>query len=219
MNDLLAGLDDGRCEPLSEGAVILRGFARSCADELLATLKVLTAQSPFRRMVTPSGHRMSVLMTNCGEVGWVTDLEGYRYVETDPQTGQSWPDMPASYLGLAQRAAELAGFPGFNPDGCLINRYEPGSKLSLHQDKDEADLRAPVVSVSLGLPAKFLWGGMTRRAATQPVLLDHGDVMVWGGPSRLRYHAIQSVKEGFFPDTGHSRIALTFRRVRPQRDA
>jgi len=162
-------------------------------------------------METPGGYRMSVAMTNCGRFGWLTDSSGYRYAGQDPLSGLSWPAMPEAFFSLATQAASEAGFNDFSPDVCLINRYGPGAKLSLHQDKDEADLSAPIVSVSLGLPATFLLGGLKRHDPTMRLRLTHGDVLVWGGPSRLRYHAVLPIKEGIHLATGAYRINLTFR--------
>jgi alkylated DNA repair protein (DNA oxidative demethylase) len=215
-DDLFGGLEseDGRREELAPGALLLRGFARAPAPDLLAAVNDLTIAAPFRHMITPGGFRMSVAMSNCGALGWVSDPSGYRYSALDPESGRPWPAMPVAFLDLARRAAATAGFPDFAPDACLINRYAPGAKLSLHQDKDEADYRAPIVSVSLGLPAVFLFGGMKRSDPVARIALAHGDVVVWGGPSRLRYHAVQTIKEGSHPATGASRINLTFRQAR-----
>ena len=200
-------------EKLAPGAVLLRGFALSTQTELLADLEGVIARAPFRHMVTPGGFRMSVAMTNCGSLGWVTDRTGYRYDGVDPESGQQWPPMPDSFLSLAQDAAASAGFPGFLPDGCLINRYEPGAKLSLHQDKNESDFGQPIVSVSLGIPAVFLFGGLKRADKPGRVELRHGDVAVWGGPARLRYHGVMPLKEGHHPLVGSHRINLTFRKA------
>ena len=198
-------------EPLGPGATILRRRALAEADALLSGIASVSAQSPFRQMVTPGGYTMSVAMTNCGEVGWTTDMHGYLYAGGDPQTGQHWPPMPPAFLPFAQVCAREAGYDHFQPDACLINRYAPGAKLSLHQDKDEKTLRAPIVSVSLGLPAVFQFGGLKRNDPLQRVLLEHGDVVVWGGESRLYYHGIQPLKEGHHPATGAFRYNLTFR--------
>lgn len=198
-------------EPLAPGAVILRRFAAQDAEQTLALIAAVAQQAPFRQMATPGGHVMSVAMTSCGTSGWVTDARGYRYVSHDPQSHKPWPAMPAPLLEMAQRAAGEAGYPDFTPDACLINRYVPGAKMSLHQDKDENNLRAPIVSVSLGLPALFLFGGAARTSPTQRCLLEHGDVVVWGGPSRLFYHGILPLKPGNHPLTGAVRYNLTFR--------
>src|SRR5689334_15480783 len=176
-------------------AVLLRGLARERAPELVAAVVSLAAVSPFRHMVTPGGREMSVAMTNCGRVGWVTDRTGYRYDATDPATGRPWPAMPRAFADLAAEAAEAAGLGGFRPDACLVNRYAPGARLSLHQDRDERDFGQPIVSVSLGLPAIFLWGGQTRADRVRRVPLIHGDVMVWGGPARLTFHGVHSLAE------------------------
>lgn len=202
-----------RREELVPGAVLLRGFALKDEAALLAGLRDVTAAAPFRRMMTPGGHRMSVAMTNCGELGWVTDRSGYRYTATDPENGLHWPAMPAAFLALAGAAAEEAGFAKFDPDACLINRYEPGAKMSLHQDKDEQDFSQPIVSVSLGIPAVFLFGGMQSSDKAIRVALAHGDVVVWGGTARLRYHGILPLKEDEHAQFGAQRINLTFRRA------
>ncbi|SMF01232.1 DNA oxidative demethylase AlkB [Pseudogulbenkiania subflava] len=201
-------------EELAPGAVVLRGFALPHVDALLAALGDVTAVAPFRQMITPGGYRMSVTMSGCGRYGWVSDHSGYRYDPLDPTSSQPWPAMPESFHLLARDAAAEAGFPGYEPDACLINRYVPGARLSLHQDKDERDQVAPIVSVSLGLPAMFLFGGLHRNDPTVRIPLAHGDVVVWGGPSRLRYHGVLPLKEGCHPLLGAERINLTFRKVR-----
>ena len=194
-------------------AVLLRGFARERAPELVAAIAPITAVSPFRHMVTPGGWEMSVALTNCGQVGWVTDRTGYRYDAIDPATGRPWPAMPRAFADLAVEAAEAAGFDGFRPDACLVNRYAPGARLSLHQDRNERDFDHPIVSVSLGLPAIFLWGGRTRAEAVRRIPLLHGDVMVWGGSDRLAFHGVHSLAEGEHPLTGACRFNFTFRRA------
>lgn len=213
--DLFPELEDppARREVLADGAVVLRGFARQTAAELLAAVEVISAAAPFRQMLTPGGLQMAVAMSNCGPLGWVSDRRGYRYSPTDPVSGQPWPAMPAAFRLLAESAGEEAGFPGFAPDACLINRYAPGTRLSLHQDKDEADFSAPIVSVSLGLPATFLFGGLKRSEPSTRIPLFHGDVVVWGGPSRLRYHGVLPVKAGQHAGASDCRINLTFRRA------
>jgi alkylated DNA repair protein (DNA oxidative demethylase) len=200
-------------EELCPGAVVLRGFALKDEAGLLAALNEVVALAPFRRMVTPGGHYMSVAMTNCGAFGWVADRTGYRYDALDPESNQHWPPMPVPFLDLAKSAAEQAGFPEFVPDACLINRYEPGTKLSLHQDKDERDFSAPIVSVSLGIPAIFLFGGLRRTDKPDRVPLKHGDVVVWGGPARLRYHGIMPLKADHHPLVGNCRVNLTLRKA------
>jgi alkylated DNA repair protein (DNA oxidative demethylase) len=201
-------------ERLGPGAVLLRGFALGDEEALLADLAVAVTAAPFRHMITPGGFRMSVAMTNCGALGWVSDPSGYRYADQDPDSGRPWPPLPGSFLGLATAAATRAGFADFLPDACLVNRYQPGARLTLHQDKNERDLSAPIVSVSLGLPAVFLFGGRTRAQRPARVPLVHGDVAVWGGPDRLRYHGVLALKEGHHPRLGSHRINLTFRRAR-----
>jgi alkylated DNA repair protein (DNA oxidative demethylase) len=200
-------------EIMAEGALLLRGFARANESDLLASLLAVTAQAPFRHMVTPGGHTMSVAMTSCGAVGWITDSNGYRYSPVDPRTNQPWTAMPSSFRRLAEQAAAAAGFAGFAPDACLINCYMPGAKMSLHQDKDEADFGAPIVSVSLGLPATFLFGGLKRSDTPRRYRLAHGDVVVWGGPSRLAYHGVAPLADGEHPALGRQRINLTFRKA------
>jgi len=200
-------------EELADGAFLLRGFALREEAALLRAVQNVTATSPFRHMVTPGGYRMSVAMTNCGSLGWVTDRSGYRYDPIDPDTSHPWPAMPDSFLRLAQTAATEASFPNFLPDACLINRYQTGAKLSLHQDKDEHDYAAPIVSVSLGVPAVFLFGGLNRADKTQRIPVTHGDVVVWGGPARLRYHGVLPLKPGDHPSFGANRVNLTFRKA------
>jgi alkylated DNA repair protein (DNA oxidative demethylase) len=196
---------------LGAGTAILNGFALGRETELAFVMQAISKLAPFRHMITPGGFRMSVALTNCGTYGWVTDRTGYRYDSIDPETGQHWPGMPGNFLELARDAASAAGFPSFNPDACLINRYEPGSRLTLHQDKNEQDFTQPIVSVSLGLPATFLFGGMERSDKTARVPVHHGDVIVWGGPARLRYHGINPLKDGVHPTFGGYRYNLTFR--------
>lgn len=200
-------------EAMAEGAVLLRRFARPAEAGLLAALREIENKAPFRRMFTPGGHQMSVAMTNCGDVGWVTDRRGYRYDGIDPESGQAWPAMPLAFRELAQSAAREAGFAGFMPDACLINRYEPGARMSLHQDRDEQDFSAPIVSVSLGLPAIFLFGGPKRSDRPQRHRLEHGDVVVWGGPSRLFFHGVAPLADGEHAALGRKRINLTFRKA------
>jgi len=193
--------------------MVLRGFALASEAVLLQALDAITAQAPFRHLVTPGGLRMSVAMTNAGPLGWVSDRRGYRYDPIDPDSGRPWPPMPAVFLQLADAAAAHAGFTGFVPDACLLNRYEAGARLSLHQDRDERDLGQPIVSVSLGIPAVFLFGGLQRADRPQRVPLAHGDVVVWGGPARLRYHGVLPLKPNHHPLLGETRINLTFRRA------
>jgi alkylated DNA repair protein (DNA oxidative demethylase) len=201
-------------EDIADGAVLLRGFARPIEEELIAAVRAIAAQSPFRRMTTPGGYQMSVAMTNCGERGWITDHTGYRYDAIDPRSDAPWPAMPLVFCDLARRSAEEGGFVGFTSDACLVNRYEPGTRLSLHQDKDELDFSAPIVSVSLGLPAIFLFGGMARSDKPRRFRLVHGDVAVWGGPSRLAYHGVAPLADGEHALLGRQRINLTFRKTR-----
>ena len=198
---------------LGDGALLLRGFAAAEAKSLVAALRKIEAKAPFRHMMTPGGFTMSVAMTNAGRAGWVTDRTGYRYDAQDPESGKKWPAMPDLFAELAARAADQAGFKNFAPDSCLINRYEPGSQLSLHQDKNERDFAAPIVSVSLGLPTTFLWGGPRRADRPQRVKLENGDVVVWGGKTRLNFHGVAKLADGEHPLTGRARINLTFRKA------
>lgn len=199
--------------PLGEGAWLLRSFAAGEATALWDAVAGIAGQAPFRHMETPGGYRMSVAMTNAGRAGWVTSRRGYRYDPLDPETGRPWPALPPGFLQLAARAAAAAGFPGFVPDACLLNRYGPGARLSLHQDRNERDMAAPIVSVSLGLPAVFLWGGHTRTDRPRRLRLDSGDVVVWGGPSRLAFHGVDTLADGMHPLTGACRINLTLRKA------
>jgi len=214
--DLFESVPDVRpaLEAMAEGAVLLRGFAGAIETGLIAALRATVEQAPFRHMVTPGGHQMSVAMTNCGSFGWVTERTGYRYDSHDPEAGRPWPPMPPSFRELAMRAAARAGFAGFAPDACLINRYQPGARMSLHQDKDELDLDAPIVSVSLGLPAIFLFGGLQRGDKPRRFRLQHGDVAVWGGPTRLAFHGVAPLADGEHALMGRQRINLTFRKTR-----
>jgi len=200
-------------QALAPGAVLLRGFARGNDGVLLTALDSLLAAAPLRHLVTPGGHTMSVAMSNCGALGWVSDRRGYRYTAADPLSGRPWPAMPAVMREVAARAAQAAGFGGFAPDACLVNQYLPGSKLSLHQDRDEQDFSAPIVSLSLGLPAVFLFGTPERSDRPQRYRLQHGDAVVWGGPARLAFHGVAPLADGEHPLLGRRRINLTFRRA------
>ena len=212
--DLFAGAAlDTRHERLAPGAWLLRGFALAEVTAVLAAIESITAAAPFRRLMTPGGFRMSVAMTNCGSLGWVSDRTGYRYDACDPLSGRPWPPMPPVFLELARDAARAAGFADFEPDACLVNQYIPGARLTLHQDRDESDLSAPIVSVSLGLPATFLFGGNARTDKQRRVPLQHGDVVVWGGPARLHHHGVLAVKDGYHQLLGSRRLNLTFRRA------
>lgn len=211
--DLFDDPTPGKCEPMGPKAFVLRGFALPYVDKLLPAIDGIEAQSPFRHMVTPGGFTMSVALTNCGALGWTTDRHGYRYSGIDPEHGQPWPPMPEVFGRLVREMAATAGFEGFEPDACLVNRYLPGSRLSLHQDKNERDFNAPVVSVSLGMPALFLFGGHARTDKTVKVPLYHGDVVVWGGEDRLRYHGVMPLKDQPHPLLGSQRINFTFRKA------
>lgn len=200
-------------EQLTEGAVLLRGFAAAQSSVLAEAVRRIAETAAFRHLITPGGYTMSVAMTNCGRVGWVSDRTGYRYDPADPESGQTWPAMPKAFVDLAVSAAAEAGFANYDPDACLINRYVAGSKLSLHCDKDEKDAWAPIVSVSLGVPAVFLWGGKKRSDPVRRLPLENGDVAVWGGPARFTYHGVAPMKEAHHPLTDDIRFNLTFRKV------
>lgn len=200
-------------EPICDGALVLRRFASACDAGLLKAIEQVASQAPFRHMQTPGGHTMSVAMTCCGDWGWVTDTKGYRYQHEDPVSGSPWPAIPETFRSLAIEAAARAGYADFDPDACLINRYLPGAKMGLHQDKDESDFSQPIVSVSLGSAIVFQFGGHRRSDRPQKVPLEHGDVVVWGGSSRLRYHGVLTLKSQEHPLTGACRYNLTFRRA------
>jgi alkylated DNA repair protein (DNA oxidative demethylase) len=202
-----------RVEPIGPQTFVLRAFALPFIDELLAPLRAVLKAAPLRRMTTPGGQTMSVALSNCGALGWTTDTHGYRYTPLDPRTGQPWPNLPPAFEHLAHQAAALAGFANFIPDACLINRYVPGTRMSLHQDRNERDYDAPIVSVSLGLPAMFQMGGLQRSDRPLRVPLLHGDVMVWGGVDRLRFHGVLPLKEGTHPVMGPQRINFTLRKA------
>jgi DNA oxidative demethylase len=214
MSDLFAeAVPAVEVEKLAEGAFLFRRFVAESASTIVQMVSEIAKVSPFRHMITPGGYRMSVAMTNCGRVGWTTDRHGYRYTTIDPQTDAAWPAMPQAFQQLAKTAAERAGFADFTPDSCLINRYEPGAKLSLHQDRNEKSYDSPIVSVSLGLPAKFLFGGLTRTERPKRFRLENGDVVVWGGASRLAFHGIDTLSDGDHSLTGRYRLNLTFRKA------
>lgn len=215
MADLLTGIEtrpSGRVV-IADGAVVLRGFASALERELLDGVLRIAAVSPFRHMVTPGGFPMSVAMTNCGRAGWITERRGYRYDANDPQTGQPWPAMPEGFAALAARAAQAGRYGGFVPDACLINRYEPGARMSLHQDRNERDFSQPIVSVSLGVACRFLFGGARRADKAQRIPLRSGDVVVWGGPARLTFHGVAPMAAGSHPLTGVTRYNLTVRKA------
>lgn len=213
--DLFADLEPPKpaIEVIAQDAVLLRGLISSHEQQLLHEIQNILNLAPLRQVTTPSGLKMSVTMSNCGDVGWVSDRRGYRYETRDPDTGQPWPSLPALFIQLAQNSAALAGYPNFSPDACLINRYVPGARMSLHQDKDERDFNAPIVSVSLGLPAVFLFGGLQRVDKALRIGLEHGDIVVWGGSNRLAFHGIAPLAEGQHPLLGSQRINLTFRKA------
>jgi alkylated DNA repair protein (DNA oxidative demethylase) len=201
-------------EEIGVGAWLLRGFALPDETALLEAIDAVAEQAPFRHMTTPGNLPMSVAMTSCGPLGWTSSAAGYRYVASDPVSGVAWPAMPAVFLALATHAADAAGYAGFLPDACLVNRYAPAARMGLHQDRDEQDLTAPIVSVSLGLPATFLFGGLVRSERPKRIAVEHGDVVVWGGPTRLAYHGVAPLADGEHPRAGRRRYNLTFRRAR-----
>ncbi|MFP5406044.1 MAG: DNA oxidative demethylase AlkB [Gammaproteobacteria bacterium] len=211
--DLFESTLPGARQAIGEQAFVLRGFALPLVPQILASLADIERASPFRHMTTPGGFTMSVALTNCGDLGWTTDRRGYRYTRHDPQTGAAWPALPHAFSRLAGETAAQAGFQDFSPDACLINRYEPGARLSLHQDKDEAGYDAPIVSVSLGIPAIFLFGGHRRSDRSARIPLAHGDVVVWGGIDRMRYHGIAPIAQDRHPLLDAQRINLTFRKA------
>jgi DNA oxidative demethylase len=198
---------------LAPGALLMRGFGRDDDVDILQAVESVIAQAPLRHLQTPGGYTMSIQTTRCGSMGWVSEPGGYRYAPSNPSTRAPWPAMPQCLLDFAVRAATEAGYPDFVPDSCMINQYLPGNKLGLHQDRDERDLRAPVVSLSLGLPAIFLFGGLQRTGKTQRYRLAHGDVVVWGGPSRLAFHGVLPVADGDHALVGRRRVNVTFRKV------
>jgi alkylated DNA repair protein (DNA oxidative demethylase) len=213
LNFRAADVSFGAREQIGPRACVLRGFAAEWADELMEGIVKVVQEAPFRHMVTPGGFVMSVALTNCGSLGWTTDRRGYRYTHHDPESGRPWPQMPEAFTRLARDAAQESGFVEFCPDACLINRYSPGARLSLHQDRDERDYSAPIVSVSLGMPATFLFGGHARTDRTAKVRLRHGDVVVWGAEDRLRYHGVLPLKDEPHPLLGSQRINFTFRKA------
>lgn len=200
-------------ERIGEQAWLLPGFALPQADALVAATAAVTNASPLRQMLTPGGKRMAVAMSNCGPLGWVSDRGGYRYSASDPLRDAPWPAMPPVIFALAQRAAAEAGFAAFAPDACLINRYQPGTRLSLHQDRDERDYSAPIVSISLGMSATFLFGGHQRSDPVTRIPLHHGDVVVWGGVDRLRFHGVMPLTGSPHPGLGPQRYNLTLRKA------
>lgn len=214
MNDLFEDVPQSpKSEQIAPGAAVLRGFALEHTHTLLTAFNAVTAAAPLRQMVTPGGRVMSVAMSNCGSLGWSSDARGYRYLSQDPSSDKPWPDMPDMWFCLANNAAAQVGYANFKPDACLVNSYAPGAKMGLHQDRDEYDFAQPIVSVSLGLPAVFLFGGLKRTDKPQRLRLGHGDVVVWGGPARLTFHGVAPLADGMHSVWGRRRVNLTFRRA------
>ena len=213
----LFGEDDlqqpARIEHIGAQAFVLRGFALPWVEALLSALEGVLQQSPFRHMQTPGGFTMSARLSSCGDLGWTSDGHGYRYSPVDPVSATPWPHMPEAFFDIAAGAASAAGFAGFVPDAGLINTYSPGAKMSLHQDKNERSYDAPIVSISLGLPAIFQFGGFQRSDPAQRISLFHGDVVVWGGVDRLRFHGVLPIKPGNHPELGEQRINITLRKA------
>lgn len=205
--------ENGMVTQLADQAWHLEGYAIEQDHNIRTLLRAILKQSPFRQMKTPGGQLMSVKMTSCGDVGWVSDHLGYRYQAVDPMSNLSWPTMPEAFKTLAKNAASAVGFEHFEPDSCLINLYQAGTRLSLHQDKDELDFTQPIVSVSLGLPATFLFAGLQRSSPQTRVVLHHGDVVVWGGDSRLAYHGVLPLESGEHDLFAQCRVNLTFRKA------
>ncbi|GGC10653.1 alpha-ketoglutarate-dependent dioxygenase AlkB [Marinobacterium zhoushanense] len=205
--------DDQERIAIADSAWLFRGYARAQASEIVEAVRSVLRQAPLRQMQVPGGHWMSVRTSSCGDKGWVSDSRGYRYACEDPLTGRAWPAIPPLLLELAVSGAARAGFAAFEPDACLINCYQPGAKMGLHQDRDEKDLDAPIVSLSFGLPATFMFGGLTRRGSVKRFPLLHGDMLVWGGPSRMVYHGVAPLQAGEHPMLGAWRVNLTFRRA------
>lgn len=210
-DDLFASGPDGCPVTVYPQTVLLPGMAAPVAKQLLHHINLISTLAPFRQMITPGGRKMSVHTTGCGQYSWISDRKGYRYTSHDPQSGLTWPSMPDVFFSLAENAANQAGFPDFSPDACLINRYTPGTRMSLHQDKDENNMAAPIVSVSLGISAIFIIGGLSRSSPVIKTELNHGDVIVWGGDDRMRYHGILPVPDTSHYETGRLRYNLTFR--------
>lgn len=211
--DLFANHNAGERDILGPGTTVLRGFALPEVDAILAAIDTVVRAAPPRHMMTPGGRAMSAALTNCGPLGWASDRQGYHYTGIDPTTGQPWPALPPALATLAETAAARAGYAGFAPDACLINHYAPGARMGLHQDRDERDLAAPIVSVSLGMTATFLFGGLRRSDPAVRIRLEHGDVVIWGGPDRLRFHGVAPVRGHAHPRLGEQRINLTFRKA------
>ncbi|THJ30850.1 DNA oxidative demethylase AlkB [Lampropedia aestuarii] len=212
--DLFADSPEEQRVALGPQAVVLRQKASPLAAELVARIEDVLQHSPLYQMATPGGKPLSVRTTSCGTHGWSSDPTGYSYVRHHPLTDQAWPEIPAAWSALATEAAQEAGFAQFAPDTCLINQYGLDSKMALHQDRSEQDLRQPVVSISLGMSALFLWGGMQRSDKPAHVLLHHGDMVVWGGVDRLRFHGIKHLTGAPHPQLGAMRYNLTLRRAR-----
>jgi len=210
--DLLAQPSRAAAIAIAPEVLLLKHHAITAP--LVAAIERISREAPFRRLHTPGGGQMSVAMTNCGTVGWHSDTRGYRYLDRDPESGRPWPPMPPAFLSLASHAAAMAGFPGFEPDCCLVNRYAIGSQMGAHRDYDELDMRHAIVSVSIGLPAVFVWYGARRKGPAIPVLVEDGDVVVFGGAARAGYHGVRRLAARPEAACDAVRYNLTFRRAR-----
>ncbi len=212
--DIYAPDFDALSIQISPDAVLFKAALKPVASSLLEEIRTISGANPFRQRKTPGGQLMSAAMTNCGAWGWVTDADGYRYSDIEPETGRTWLPIPAVWIQWVNLFCQRAGLGTFNPDACLINRYAPGAGMGLHQDKDEKDLAIPIVSFSLGAPVLFRWGGLNRQEPVSEFLLEHGDVLVWGGADRMRFHGVKKLRRYQHPLTGHYRYNLTFRQSR-----
>jgi len=196
-------------EEIFPGATLMRGLAQAQDGEFLEAMQGVLSAAPLHHATTPTGLPMGVMVSDCG----TPEAFRRRWDPANPAVRQMWPPMPRALLDFSLRCAVRAGFPLFRPDTCHVNRYQAGTKLGLHQDRHECDMSQPIVSVSFGLECVFLLGGLERTDSPKRILLEHGDVIVWGGPSRMRFHGVQPLKPGHHPLTGPYRYNLTFRKV------
>jgi len=196
-------------EEIFPGAVLMRSLALPQDNEFFTAAEAIIAARPLHHTTTPSGLPMGVMVTDCGD----SRAFANRWDTANPERMRLWPPMPPLLRDFAIRCAVRSGFPQFRPDACHINRYQAGTKLGLHQDRHECDWTQPIVSLSFGLECIFLLGGLQRTDKPRRILLEHGDVIVWGGPSRMRFHGVQPLKPGHHPLTGPYRYNLTFRKI------